>query len=103
MGVVLNVMVEDVRVGSRVGVRFGNEVRPAEVIEDRGSLGPGGERLLRVRLQMPADAEDEAFEIEVPLSWLQPAPGTPGSAAGQADRPSRRPRRRDVRRRPTPA
>ena len=96
-------MVEDVRVGSRVGVRFGNEVRPAEVIEDRGSLGPGGERLLRVRLKMPAEAEDEAFEIEVPVSWLLPAPGTAEFASAPVDRPARRPRRRDARRRPTPA
>jgi hypothetical protein len=101
MGVGLRIMVEDVRVGSRVGVRFGSEVRAAEVIEDRGSLGPGGERLLRVRLNMPADAEDEAFEIEVPLSWLLPAPGTAGSVSSPADRPAHRPRRRDIGRKPT--
>src|ERR1041385_1528392 len=82
-------MLEDVRVGSRVGVRFGDEVRPAEVIEDRGGLGPGGERLLRVRLEMPVDAQDEAFEIEVPLSWLQPSPGAAGPAADRTDRPAR--------------
>ncbi|HYW25568.1 MAG TPA: hypothetical protein VE953_15470 [Terriglobales bacterium] len=92
-------MIEDVRVGTRVGVRFGSELRSAVVIEDRGSLGPGGERLLRVRLQMPADAEDEAFEIEVPLSWLHPAPGPPLGAA----RPTTRSRRGDVGRKPTPA
>lgn len=91
----------EVRVGSDVGVRFGNEVRPAEVIEDRGSLGPGGEKLLRVRLKMPADAEDEAFEIEVPWSWLQPAPGAAASVAAPVDRPTRRQRRSDAGRRPT--
>jgi hypothetical protein len=103
MGVGLGVVTEEVRVGSRVGVRFGSEVRPAEVVEDRGNLGPAGERLLRVRLKMPVDAEDEAFEIEVPQSWLLPAPGTADPVSAPVDRPTRRVLGRDVRRRPTPA
>jgi hypothetical protein len=87
-------MVEDVRLGSRVGVDFGNEVRPARVIEDRGNLGPGGERVWRVVFETAPGLEDDTFEIEMPVSWFVPAPPPPGPL---------HPRRRAARRKPAPA
>ena len=60
-------MLTDVRVGDEVGVPFGGAVRTGRVVEDRGGLAPGGERVLRVRLFMPSDEE---FEVELPVSYL---------------------------------
>jgi hypothetical protein len=40
-------------------------------VEDRGPLGPGGERVVRVRLDFPPD---DPFELEIPVSWLHPSP-----------------------------
>ncbi len=89
--------VGEVKVGSIVGLRFGSEVRRAEVIEDRGALGPGGERMVRLRLRVPPDDETE---IDTPVSWLVPWPPAP---VEPPKRPSRRPRRRNSSRRSLPA
>jgi hypothetical protein len=70
-------MTEKLRVGSRVGVRFGSSVRPAVIVEDRGHLGPDGDQVWRMRIETPPGYEDDAFEVEVPQSWLEPAPEPP--------------------------
>jgi hypothetical protein len=88
---------DKVEVGSIVGVRFASEVRSAEVIEDRGNLGPEGERVVRLRVRVPPDEETE---FEMPVSWLV---SWPPSAETQPARPRRRPRHRDAGRKPTPA
>jgi hypothetical protein len=46
-------------------------VRAGEVVEDRGPLGPDGERVVRVRLDFPPD---DPFELEIPVSWLKSNP-----------------------------
>lgn len=51
-------------VGSRVKLRFGVNDVTATVIEDRGNIGVGGRRLLRVRLEIPST--NEPIELEVP-------------------------------------
>lgn len=58
------------RVGDRVMVRFGARDVVAEVIEDRGPIGHGGEQIVRV--SMPLD-DDETFEFEVSASRASPA------------------------------
>jgi hypothetical protein len=62
------------RVGARVGVSFVGVVRGGEVVEDRGPLAPGGERVVRVRLDFPPE---DRLELEIPVSWLQPNPDPP--------------------------
>mgnify|MGYP001612194702 CR=1 FL=1 len=57
------------KVGSRVMVTFGGKEVAAIVIEDRGPLGVGGRRLLRVRLDF-AD-EGDAIEFELPAADVQ--------------------------------
>lgn len=52
-----------VKVGDRVYVPFGTGWAPATVIEDRGNLGVGGRRLLRVQQIVPADEEMEPYEV----------------------------------------
>ncbi len=47
-------------------------VREAEVIEDRGDLGRGGEQMVRLRYRI--DGVDEDFEIERRVSTLLPPP-----------------------------
>jgi hypothetical protein len=43
----------------------------ATVVEDRGPLGVGGRRIVRVRLERPSDAD--ALEFEVPADDVRPA------------------------------
>jgi hypothetical protein len=87
---------EVTEIGAIVGLRFANEVRPAEIVEDRGDLGPGGDRVVRLRIRLPPDDETE---IEVPVSWLVRWPTTPVVPTGARTRR----RRRDEGRRPAPA
>ncbi len=47
-------------------------VREAEVIEDRGDLGRGGEQMVRLRYRI--DGVDEDFETEEEVSRLLPPP-----------------------------
>lgn len=51
-------------VGSRVKFVFGLSEVTGTVIEDRGNLGVGGQRLLRVRFQI--EGAGEPFETEMP-------------------------------------
>ena len=64
-----------VRVGKEVGVLLAGRVLPALIIEDRGNLGVGGTRLVRVELK-PSEYDPEGWEpsrFEVPVSALVPA------------------------------
>jgi len=55
-------------VGSRVKLLWGGHPVEADVIEDRGNLGAGGRRLLRIRLALdPADVA-EPIEFELPAA-----------------------------------
>jgi hypothetical protein len=58
------------RVGEKVGVRLAGRVLPAVIIEDRGDLGPGGSRLLRVELKPKNDTSGEREQFEVPAQAL---------------------------------
>ena len=59
------------KVGSRVTLDFGGREVEGVVIEDRGRLGVGGRRLLRVRLEARDVAEP--IELELPESKLKAA------------------------------
>lgn len=59
------------KVGSRVTLDFGGREVEGVVIEDRGPLGVGGRRLLRVRLEARDVAEP--IELELPKSKLKAA------------------------------
>jgi hypothetical protein len=58
-------------VGARVKLDLGGREVSGTVIEDRGFLGVGGRRLLRVRLDWSGVAEP--IEVEVPESDLRRA------------------------------
>jgi hypothetical protein len=60
------------KVGSIVGVRRGDEIVAARVIEDRGNLGVGGRRILRLEIESEFGGEPARFER--PAEWLLPAP-----------------------------
>ena len=62
-----------VKVGQRVGYSVGGWPRAARVIEDRGDLGSRGQQVVRLAVE-DANAESGAFEVEVPVEWLEPAP-----------------------------
>jgi hypothetical protein len=49
-------------VGDRALLRYGREEVEVEVIEDRGLIGVGGRRLLRIRMLVTAS---DAVEMEV--------------------------------------
>lgn len=57
------------RVGSKVRLVFGVHEVTATVIEDRGNLGVGGRRLLRIRLDIPDTSEP--IELEMPADELK--------------------------------
>ena len=59
------------RVGARVSFHLGGRDVVGTVIEDRGPLGVGGRRLLRIRLQLSGVADP--IEVEVPESELSVA------------------------------
>ena len=52
-----------IRVGDRIRFEFAGRITVGEVIEDRGGIGVGGERLLRVRVGVPMTDETMEFEI----------------------------------------
>jgi hypothetical protein len=61
-------------VGAIVRFRFGVTDVTADVIEDRGPLGTGGERIYRVRLHFTDVAEPLETEIEAGrLTLVEPA------------------------------
>jgi hypothetical protein len=58
-------------VGSKVKFVFGLAEVTGIVIEDRGNLGVGGRRLLRVRFQI--EGAGEPFETEIPADNVKVA------------------------------
>jgi hypothetical protein len=59
------------RVGDRVRFSFGGRPTVGTIIEDRGPLGVGGRRIIRVRVDI-ADTE-ETLEFEIPASDVKSA------------------------------
>jgi hypothetical protein len=57
-----------IKVGDRVEVLFGVQRVPAVVIEDRGAIGVGGRRLLRVRVEV--DDLGNVREFDYPAEEL---------------------------------
>jgi|HubBroStandDraft_6_1064221.scaffolds.fasta_scaffold223400_3 hypothetical protein len=57
-----------IKVGDRVKVLFGPNRIPAVVIEDRGNIGVGGRRLVRVRVKV--DDLGNVREFECPADEL---------------------------------
>ena len=51
------------RVGGKVYIRMGGKKRVARIVEDRGAIGIGGRRLLRVALSRPNGEVMETFEV----------------------------------------
>ncbi len=58
-------------VGDQVWIRFGDTVLPATVVEDRGKLGPRGERIVRVSVEATPSS---TTTFEVLYSSLVPPP-----------------------------
>lgn len=56
------------RVGDRVRLQFGSSLVHGVIVEDRGAIGVGGRRLLRVRLDF-----DPSYHLEVPDQDLRAA------------------------------
>jgi hypothetical protein len=52
-----------IRVGDRVSLTYGFRRARAEVVEDRGNIGAGGRRILRVRLITKSPGGDRTFEV----------------------------------------
>ncbi|MHB1539061.1 MAG: hypothetical protein ACYCUM_11325 [Solirubrobacteraceae bacterium] len=64
-----------VEVGSIVGVRMGATIKRARVIEDRGNIGVGGRRIVRVELEPdPEVSGGEPFRFERPVERLLDPP-----------------------------
>lgn len=61
-------------VGSIVGIRMGGKVKPARVIEDRGNIGAGGRRLVRIELPPDPEFGGEPVRFERPVERLLDAP-----------------------------
>ena len=57
-------------VGSHVRLAWGVGKVVATVVEDRGHIGVGGRRLIRVRIDQPMS---EPVELEMPAEELEPA------------------------------
>lgn len=62
------------KVGAIVGVRMGAVVKRARVIEDRGNIGVGGRRIVRVEIDPDPAFEEEPTRFERPVEWLLDAP-----------------------------
>jgi hypothetical protein len=60
------------RVGQAVMLRIGSGDLDGKVVEDRGNLGVGGERIFRIAVSF--DEGSEPREFEVPASALYPMP-----------------------------
>jgi hypothetical protein len=55
-----------VRIGAKVGLLMGGRLLPVLVVEDRGDLGPGGARVVRVEWkskEADSDAQPDQFEV----------------------------------------
>jgi hypothetical protein len=59
----------DFKVGRKVLVRMGRTKRRAEVVEDRGPIGVGGRRIVRVRYVSSRTGEPQQT-FEVPLDHV---------------------------------
>lgn len=57
-----------VKVSASVVIRLGGSDLRGTVLEDRGTLGPNGERIFRVEVTMPDLLE--GFDVEVPEDRL---------------------------------
>lgn len=62
------------KVGSIVGVRMGEVVKRARVIEDRGNIGVGGRRIVRLELEGDPELDGEPVRFERPVERLVNAP-----------------------------
>ena len=51
------------RIGGKILVRMGPTTRAAQVVEDRGPIGVGGRRILRVRYLEPKGEPQPTFEV----------------------------------------
>lgn len=71
----------EILVGMLVWVAVGPQLYQAEVVEDRGNVGVGGRRIVRVRMGSPDDGVSE-FEVPaealvVPIPTTAPTKRTP--------------------------
>lgn len=64
--------VSSFHVGGKVIVHIGPSRRTAEIVEDRGYIGVGGRRILRVRYVRPSSEARSTFEV--PTTMVSPAP-----------------------------
>lgn len=71
-------------VGGKVIVRMGPSPRRAEVVEDRGPIGRGGRRILRVRFVEPAGEPQPTFEV--PLDHVTAIKARAGRSASAKSR-----------------
>ena len=55
--------IRTLHVGDRVSFRFAGQKRIARIIEDRGNIGVGGRRLIRVEFVRPHGQIGESFEV----------------------------------------
>jgi hypothetical protein len=53
---------------------MGSSVKRARVIEDRGDIGVGGRRIVRVEIEPVLEFDDKPFRFEQPVEWLVDAP-----------------------------
>jgi hypothetical protein len=63
---------DEFRVGDVVRVMFAGQLYRARVVEDRGRIGVGGRRLLRVEI-MDTETGDEPRRFEVPAEQVHSA------------------------------
>ena len=76
------------RLGDRVRMQFGREQVEGTVVEDRGNLGPDGERVYGVRFRLD-DVSDEMYtercvdELRL-VARAADTTDTPGAANGSA-------------------
>lgn len=61
---------QEPKVGDKLRLRFGTRDVIATVIEDRGPIGVGGRRLVRVRVVL--DPSSDPLDFEVPAEDLRP-------------------------------
>jgi len=52
-----------IKVGDRVSFMYGFRRARAEVVEDRGRVGAGGRRILRIRMITKSPGGERTFEI----------------------------------------
>lgn len=65
-------MGDEFRVGDLVRIRLAGTIYTARVVEDRGRIGVGGRRLLRIEL-LDGEEGEEARRFEVPAAQVEAA------------------------------